>query len=113
MNGGFFIKQGNTFRLAALIRAYDGAAIDLGGCTFACQLRDVLGNVLADLSVQIVNDRVGVIQISYAGDTAAWPVGRCRCDLRTVWPDGTIQASRTFHVTVIAGVSVPAAGNAA
>ncbi len=113
MSGGFFIKQGNTFRLAALMREYDGAAIDLTGCTFSCQLRDVLGNVLANLSVQIVNDRVGIIQISYAGDTAAWPVGRYRCDLRTVWPDGTVQSSQTFPITVIAGVTVPATGTAA
>lgn len=110
---GFVIKQGNTFRLAALIRSFDGAALDLTGCTFSCQLRDALDNLLASLSAQVVPGRTGIIQISSTADTGAWPVGRYRCDLRTVWPDGTIQASQTFHVTVIAGVTVPAAGNTA
>lgn len=113
MTGGFVIKQGTTFRLAALIRSFDGKAMDLTGCVFTCQLRDVLGNMLADLSVRIVPDRTGIIQISSTADTGTWPVGRYRCDLRTVWPDGTIQASQTFPVTVIAGVTVPVTGNAA
>ncbi|MBY4639266.1 hypothetical protein K6L44_04460 [Gluconacetobacter entanii] len=104
---GFVVKQGNTFRLAAVIRAYDGAVVDLTGCTFSCQLRDVLGNLLADLTVRQVAGRTGVIQITYAGDTGAWSPGQYRCDLRTVWPDGTIQSSETFSVSVIAGVTTP------
>lgn len=109
---GFVIKQGNSFRLAALIREYDGTVLDLSGCTFSCQLRDVLGNVLADLSALAVQDRMGIVQVTYTGSTAAWPVGRYRGDLRTVWPDGTIQSSQTFAVTVIAGVTTPDTGNA-
>ncbi len=108
---GFIIKQGNTFRLAALIRAFDGERIDLTGCTFASQLRDVLGNLVTDLSVKIVPGRTGIIQISSTADTGMWLPGRYRCDLRTIWPDGTIQSSQTFPVTVIAGVTVPATGS--
>ncbi|KAB8123108.1 hypothetical protein D3W54_01425 [Komagataeibacter medellinensis] len=109
---GFVIKQGNTFRLAALIRTYDGAALDLTGCTFTSQLRDVLGNVLAILTVQSIPGRMGIVQITTQADTSVWAAGRYRCDLRTVWPDGTVQSSQTFPVTVIAGVTLPAAGNA-
>ncbi|MCE2563787.1 hypothetical protein [Komagataeibacter sp. FNDCF1] len=110
---GFVIKQGNTFRLAALIRTFDGRPLDLTGCTFTSQLRDVLGNSLADLSVQAVPGRTGIIQVTYDGNTGAWPVGRYRGDLRTVWPDGTVQSSNTFAVTVVAGVTLPATENAA
>lgn len=104
---GFVIKQGNTFRLAALIRAFNGEVLDLTGCTFSSQLRDGLGNVLANLTVQPVTGRAGIIQITYPGDTGQWAVGRYRCDLRVVWPDGTVQSSHTFSVTVIAAVSIP------
>ncbi|MCW4589039.1 hypothetical protein NO263_00265 [Gluconacetobacter entanii] len=104
---GFVIKQGNTFRLAALIRSHDGAVLDLTGCTFSSQLRDALGNRLVALTVQPVTGRTGVVQITYAGDTGAWLPGQYRCDLRTVWPDGTIQSSETFFVSVIAGVTTP------
>ncbi|GAB6968412.1 hypothetical protein JCM25156A_32410 [Komagataeibacter kakiaceti JCM 25156] len=110
---GFVIKQGNTFRLAALIRDYRGAVLDLTGCVFTSQLRDVLGNLLADLTVQQVPGRTGVLQIGSTADTGAWAPSLYRCDLRVVWPDGTIQSSHTFPVTVIAGVTVPAAGNPA
>ncbi|MBV1825923.1 hypothetical protein [Komagataeibacter oboediens] len=108
---GFVIKQGTTFRLAALIRSFDGMVLDLTGCTFSSQLRDALGNLLADLSVQIVPGRTGIIQITSAADTGAWAPGRYRCDLRTVWPDGTIQSSETFPVTVITGVTMPTTGS--
>ncbi|GBQ12659.1 hypothetical protein CFR78_10830 [Komagataeibacter rhaeticus] len=110
---GFVLKQGNTFRLAAIIRTFDGRPLDLTGCTFTSQMRDVLGNSLADLSVQIVPGRTGIIQITYGSDTGTWPVGRYRCDLRTIWPDGTIQSSQTFAITVIAGITVPATESAA
>lgn len=101
------MKRGCAFRLAVLIREYDGAVVDLTGCTFACQLRDVLGELLAELTVRPVAGRTGVVQITYAGDTGVWSPGQYRCDLCTVWPDGTIQSSETFSVSVIAGVTAP------
>lgn len=102
---GFVIKQGVTFLLAARVRDCSGFPVDLTGCSCASQLRDVLGNLVADLTVEPVTGRVGVIQFSSAVSTSGWPCGRFRCNLLIVWPDGTRRQSETFFVTVISAVT--------
>jgi hypothetical protein len=102
---GFLLKQGSTFLLAATVYGPTGAPVDLTGCHASAQLRDVLGVLVADLSVQAVADRPGVLQFSYAGDTGAWPCGRFLCDLRIVMQDSTQLYSETFFVTVISAIT--------
>lgn len=104
---GFVLKQGTTFVLAAMIRDGAGVPVDLPGCTLTSQLRDVLGNLVANLTVQPVAGRVGVVQFSCPTGTSSWTCGRFRCDLLIVWPDGIRQQSETFFVTVIGAVTQP------
>lgn len=102
---GFVIKQGSTFLLATMVCDATGIPIDLTGCTASSQLRDALGGLVAELTVQPVAGRVGVLQFSYAGDTVAWPCGRFRCDLLIIWSDSTKMYSETFFVTVTSAVT--------
>lgn len=102
---GFVLAQGTTFVLGAQIQDRLGAPVDLTGATLTAQMRDALDNVVATLAVTTVANRPGVAQISFAGDTATWPVGRYRTDLRVVWPSGLTQQTRTYTVTVVDSVT--------
>lgn len=110
---GFILKQGATFLLSATIRDNAGGPVDLAGCIFASQLRDVLGNLVANLTVQSVPGRVGVLQFSSPTVTDTWPCGRFRCDLLIIWPEGIRRQSETFFVTVIGAVTQQQEANAA
>jgi hypothetical protein len=102
---GFLLKQGSTFLLAATVFDATGSPVDLTGCNASAQLRDVLGVLVADLSVQPVAGRPGVLQFSYVGDTGAWPCGRLLCDLRIIMQDTIQLCSETFFVTVISAIT--------
>lgn len=106
------LAQGTTFILGAELRDRVGAALDLSAATFVAQMRDALNAVVATLSITTVVNRPGCVQISYAGDTAQWPVGRYRVDLRVTWSSGLIQNTETWAVCVVTPVTQAAGGAA-
>ncbi|WP_308719177.1 hypothetical protein [Komagataeibacter xylinus] len=103
---GFILKQGTTFLLAAAIRDGAGGPADLTGCTFACQMRDSLNNLVATVTVKPVAGRTGVIQMT-AGDTAGWAAGAYFVDLQTTWPNGVVSQTGTWRVFVVPAITQP------
>ncbi|KAB8124015.1 hypothetical protein D3W54_07130 [Komagataeibacter medellinensis] len=102
---GFILKRGSTLILEASLRNFQGAPVNLTGATLTAQLRDVQDGLIATLTVTPINNRPGVVQIAYSGDTTQWIAGQYRTDLRVSWENGLIQQSETYGVIVIDGVT--------
>ncbi|GAJ30022.1 hypothetical protein [Acidomonas methanolica] len=94
------LKQGTTFAVIVTFQDAEGAPVELAGATLQSQIRDSLGNLLAILTASAAPNRPGVVNISYSGSTAAWPVGRYFCDVVMLTADGVTQATQTFGVIV-------------
>ncbi|GAN98154.1 hypothetical protein Geu3261_0514_003 [Komagataeibacter europaeus NBRC 3261] len=96
--------------LGVELKTFLGARVDLTNATLKAQLRDVQDALVAMLTVSPINNRPGVVQIAFDGDTSPWAVGQYRTDLLISWKNGLIQQSETYAIIVIDGVTqnVPA-----
>lgn len=97
------VKAGQTFQIACTVTADEGALVDLSDYVINAQLRDALGDLVAQLSTRKPINVLGVVNVW--SDTKTWPLGRFFCDLQFIRPDGVIQFSETFSIIVSASVT--------
>nr|WP_294918280.1 hypothetical protein [uncultured Neokomagataea sp.] len=97
------VKAGQTFQIACTVTANDGALIDLSDYVINAQIRDALGNLVAQLSTRKPTNVLGVVNLWT--ETQSWPLGRFFCDLQFVRTDSVIQFSETFPILVSAPVT--------
>lgn len=95
----FALKAGATFRLGGVAAQDGGAAYDLTGATLSAQLRDSSGALVATLAVALVDGAAGTFSVE-AEDTADWPTGLLRGDLRIALAGGDVVFSETFTLRV-------------
>lgn len=85
------LKRGDTFYFYAVWRGVDVKQIK-------AQVRDTLGNVLADLKVSKTADKN--IFLFTALDTSEWPLGNARMDIQRTY-NGYVTSSETIKVLVV------------
>lgn len=88
-------KRGNSFILAC---QYKGGPIT--GWTIKSQLRKN-GELVAELTVTIVNDATGDFKLEYSGDTLIWPASSLSCDIRYTTDTGQVISTETFLIEVV------------
>ncbi|GAB0119492.1 hypothetical protein [Acidisoma sp. 7E03] len=106
MSPSFIFKRGTTFVL--MLQAQDDASgdpHDLTGSTIASQLRNSLGELVAELTAAPDTQFQTWVRLSFAGDTSAWPLGMLSCDVRVTNPDGTNWATETITIQVVERVT--------
>lgn len=77
-------NAGDSFDMP--IQLYDtetGTAFEIPeNATFAAQLNDQYGNMIATLSAIRVPDQLGYINVSFSESTVNWPAGIARTDIK-------------------------------
>lgn len=96
------LRQGDTLLLQlAILQGEDdpspGSPIDLTNAALASQVRDVMSNLIATLTV-VKTMQQGVATITQS-DTSLWPIGTLRCDIK-VTTAGVVQHTETFGIRV-------------
>ncbi|NHO53304.1 hypothetical protein GOB87_04920 [Acetobacter estunensis] len=104
MSQTLLFRAGLPFAVVVCVDGSDGNPADLSGCSFASQIRDALGTLVATLTAEIVPDQVGVVQLR-AADTTQWPLGQLWCDLDVTWPNGVVMPTEVFSITMRRGVT--------
>ncbi len=105
MNAQFTIKQGASFAVALRFNNADGTPFDLTGATLAGQLRDMTGNLVAELAPAVTSPATGGVAAIGPLATAAWPAGRLAGDI-SLASGGVVRISDTFGVLVQPAVTV-------
>ncbi|OUJ14204.1 hypothetical protein [Acetobacter sp. DsW_063] len=104
MNGTLRFKVGLPFAMLVAIDAPHGGVADLTGCTYAAQIRDALGTLVASPAVTAVLAQPGAVQLTVQ-DTTQWPFGQMWCDLNVTWPNGLTTPTEPWMITILRGVT--------
>lgn len=84
LDGLEVFNTGDSFDMP--IQLYDtatSAAFEIPeNATFAAQLNDQYGNMIATLSAIRVPDQLGYINVSFSESTVNWPAGIARTDIK-------------------------------
>jgi hypothetical protein len=83
----FSFKRGDTFKLSCQYQENNAAAPLPPG--IRSQLRDSLGNLIAELTVTRTDQDGGLYVLSF-GDTSTWPIARLRGDIQYTDAQGNI-----------------------
>lgn len=99
------IKKGATLRRVILFRnAKTQVATDLTGQVISCKVRDRLGELVVVVDVTVLDQSLNPGKALFDfGDSAAWPVGNLRFDIRREFTDSTgevVVISSTAYITV-------------
>jgi hypothetical protein len=84
-------KRGATFTsiYTANSLVVDGITVtDLTGWTARCQLRDVQGEIIEELTATIIDPVARKVRLASAG-TTGWPKGKAQGDVWLIGPGGT------------------------
>jgi YD repeat-containing protein len=83
-----FIKQGSTFIKKMLYVDENGEPVNVddADATITSQVRDLSGNLIADLTVDIPSQELYPGEYNLIGDTALWPTTSLICDVKIVVP---------------------------
>lgn len=85
-------KRGDTFRLRFVKQG------GLDGATVTASLHFSALEVPLQAAVQ--DPAAGVFELSFEGDTAAWPTGRAACDIKYS-REGQVARTETFFVQML------------
>lgn len=89
-------KRGDTFRLRFF---KEGGLADV---TVAATLR--FSGFEAPLQAAVHDPETGLFELSFEGDTAAWPTGRAACDIKYS-REGQVVRTETFFVQMLEAIT--------
>lgn len=82
-------KQGVNGSIELSLKDSSGVPYDLSQCILSAEIKNRLGELVAELSVVSVPNQVGRISIQ-TGETSDWEVGRHEWDIKIEFPNGDI-----------------------
>jgi hypothetical protein len=84
---------GSTFAVQATLKT-DAETVDATRYVVMAQLHSADSlSLIAKLSVEWVNPAAGVFNLTYRGDTSAWPAGKARIDVEVTDAEGNVAYS--------------------
>ena len=98
MSNTIRIKQGASLSLQIGFENPDLSPLDLTPYTLRAQVRDLYGNLVANLPVVIDAPQAGIAHAVVAS-TAAWPIGTLRSDILLV-QGAYLAATETIAIVV-------------
>ncbi len=93
--------RGDTLLWPVTYRTSLGVPINITGYTITSQLRSVDGPLIESLTVVVTNAAAGEITLSAtAAQTAVWPIGSARYDVRYQAPGGSVLHTQPITVGI-------------
>ena len=105
-NNRIDIKRGDTYLIEATLTDDLGDPVNITDWTIRSQIRNVRGDIVATLVIAITNAALGTYTMSYAGDTALWPVATHRQDVEYVDQTGRVMSTETFKLRVVEDITL-------
>ncbi len=105
--GSTFIA-GGSFDLSGQVTVIDSGVVvaNLTGWTGRSQIRDLKDQLIADLTVTIVDGAQRLVRVHTLADTSGWPAGQVKMNILFIAPDGTIVPTGVTTFEIEKGVTV-------
>lgn len=94
------IKKGATFRFNALYKDREGNPVDITGYDITCQVRDITGNLIAQVSINKLDQAIDTGVFTLQTDTENFPLGNLFFDIR-IENLGVVVYTSTVTMTVL------------
>jgi hypothetical protein len=104
MSNSVILSQGNSFACTFVWTPGATGPANLLATTLTSTVEDRCGTQYP-LTVTKAGDGLS-FTVSYAGDTADWPLGWSNWDVKFVFPGSTVSRSEIFRIQVIDSVTV-------
>ncbi len=99
------IKQGDTFEFSGQLVDASEDPVDLTGFTIRSQVRDAVGTLIEELTLELGEDTGAYSFSATPEQTQEWPTKRLLCDVQFTYPDDTVLSTDTFAILVLRDVT--------
>lgn len=97
------VKQGSTFAMGCVAEDINGQPLNLTGYTIKCALK-YLDKIIGTFEVTPINLVLGQYRLGGL-DTAKWPVGNLKADIKYISPGHVTSYTETFVINCIARIT--------
>lgn len=97
------LKRGDTLVIACAYTDDGSGSTSLGGMDVRAAAQDYQGRPLGPIAVRLVDVLGGLFELDV--DSAAWPLGRVRFDVRYSWAGGATRATDTAYIDVVRAIT--------